>query len=226
MALPSSLTDGSWQDRAFVTIIRKSDQKSVDLHGATNDFGFADGQRDFDGQPISNGGRIRERTAEEDATVNASLYPVGASTDNFESYNRPKGVEEFFYESGDQNTEKTSVSEYTNTLRREDYMYVVMWTNDPSVESATDEVGDQYHAYRRIEDNLQWIDAVPDFSDDVLQLDLEGKRSAFDPAGKPNHLTQEKEPEDEEVLYEIGVNADGDFIKIDELGEDVEVDYF
>jgi len=226
MALPSSLTDGSWQDRAFVTIIRKSDQKSVDLHGATDEFGFGDGQKDFDGQPISNGGRIRERTAEDDETFNASLYAVGASTDTFENYDRPRGVEEFFYESGDQNGGKTAVSEYTNTLRREDYLVAVMWTDDPSVESATDSVGPDYHAYRRVKDNMNWIDATPDFSDNVLKVDVEGKNSAFNPAAKPNGLIQEKYPSETELLYEIGVNTDGDFVKFDDSGSEVSVGYF
>jgi len=97
MSLPSSLTDGSWQDRAFVTIIRKSDQKSVDLHGATDSFGFGDGGKDFDTTRISTGGDIRERSAEEAATVNATLYHVGASTGSYESYDRPRCIEEFFY---------------------------------------------------------------------------------------------------------------------------------
>lgn len=226
MALPSSLTDGTWQDRAFVTVIRKSDQKSVDLHGATDEFGFGDGTKDFDTTRISNGGDIRERTAESAATVNATLYQVGAKTDLFESFDRPRGVEEFFYESGDQNSGKTSVSEFTNTLRREDYLYVVMWTDDPSVESATDSVGEDYHAYRRVSDNINWIDATPDFSDEVLTLELEGKRAAFNPAGKPNQLIQEKYPETGEQLFEIGINADGDFEKTDDSGTAVEVTYF
>ena len=226
MALPASLTEGSWQDRAFVTIIRKSDQKSVDLHGLTDEFGYADGQRDFDGQPISNGGRIRERTAEEDSTVNASLYPVGGSTDSFAQYDRPRGVEEFFYESGDQNSGKTGVKEYTNTLRREDYLYVVMWTDDPAVESATDTVAADYNAYRLIEDNVSWIDVTPDWSDNVLKLDLEGKRAAFDPAGKPNHLTQEKVPEDGETMFGVGINTDQEFVKFDETDTEQEVTYF
>lgn len=226
MALPSSLTDGTWQDRAFVTVIRKSDQKSVDLHGATDEFGFGDGTKDFDTTRISNGGDIRERTAESAATVNATLYQVGANTDPFESFDRPRGVEEFFYESGDQNSGKTSVNEYTNTLRREDYLYVVMWTDDPSVESATDSVGEDYHAYRRISDNVNWIDATPDFSDEVLTLELEGKRAAFNPAGKPNQLIQEKYPETGETLFEIGVNTDGEFEKTDDTDTAVEVTYF
>ena len=226
MSLPSSLTDGSWQDRAFVTIIRKSDQKSIDLHGATDEFGYADGSRDFDGQPISNGGRIRERTAEDDATVNQTLYQVGASTDSFANYDRPRGVEEFFYESGDQNSDKTDVTEYTNTLRREDYLYVVMWTDDPNVGSATDSVGPDYHALRYVEDNVNWIDVTPDFADNLLQLEVEGKRAAFDPVGKPNHLTQEKVPGDTETLFEIDINEVGDFVKIDEEDDEVSVGYF
>lgn len=213
MALPSSLTDGSWQDRAFVTVIRKSDQKSVDLHGTTSEFGYADGTKDFDGTPISNGGRIRERTAEDDATLNATLYQVGASTDAFANFDRPKGVEEFFYESDDQASSKDDVTEYTNTLRREDYLYVVMWTDDPAVESATDSVGSDYHALRYVDDNVNFIDATPDFSDDVLKLEIEAKRAAFDPAGKPNHLTQEKVPGDTETLEEISVDTDGKFTK-------------
>lgn len=226
MAQPTNLTDGSWQDRAFVTIIRKSDQKSVDLAGMTDEFGYGDGQRDFDGQPVSNGGRIRERTAEEDATVNGTLYPVGATADSYEAYNRPRGIEEFFYESGDQNTDKSDVTEYTNSLDREDYLYVVMWTNDPDVTSATDEVGEDYYALRYVDDNITWIDFTPDWSDEVLTVEVEGKRAAFDPDGKPNHLTQEKVPGDTEVLYEVGVDTDGSFKKIDDSGTDVSVDYF
>lgn len=226
MALPSSLTDGSWQDRAFVTVIRKSDQKSVDLHGATDTFGFADGAKDFEPNRISNGGDIRERTAEAAATVNATLYSVGAETSSFQNYDRPKGVEEFFYESGDQNSSKTDVTEYTNTLRREDYLFAVMWTDDPAVSSATDAVAPDFHAYRRISDNVEWINVTPDWSDEILQVELEGKRAAFDPSGKPNQLIQEKVPGDTEELFRVGVNTDGDFVKFDGTDTEQPVSYF
>lgn len=226
MVSPTSLTDGSWQDRAFVTVIRKDDQNSIDIHGITDEFGFGDGSKDFEGQPISNGGRIRERSAEEDATLNATIYAVGASVDDYANYARPRGLEEFFYESGDQNTDKENVSEYTNTLTRKDYLYVVMWTDDPNVTSATDSVGEDFYAYRRISDNVQWIDATPDWSDEVLKLEVEGKRSAFDPAGKPNELIQEKTASDTETLFRVGVNSDGEFVKFDETDTEQTVSYF
>jgi len=224
--LPSVLTDGSWQDRAFISIIRKDDQEQADFAGLTDDFGWGDGQKDFDGQPISNGGRIRERTAEEDATVNGTIYPIGASVADYEEFARPRGLTEFFYESGDQNTDKTSVSEYVNDNTRNDYLYVVLYTDDPTVEKATDEVGEDYHAWRIIEDNVQFTDMTPDWSDQVLTMEYEGKRSARNPMGKPNHLEQDKVPGDEETLFEIGINEDKQFVKFDDVGEEVEVEFF
>jgi len=224
--LPSVLTDGSWQDRAFISVIRKDDQEQADFAGLTESFGWGDGQKDFDGQPISNGGRIRERTAEEDATVNGTIYPIGSSVADYDEFARPRGLTEFFYESGDQNTDKDSVTEYVNDNTRKDYLYVVLYTDDPDVSAATDEVGEDYHAWRIIEDNVQFTDMTPDWSEGQLTMEYEGKRAARNPVGKPNHLEQEKVPGDTEVLYEIGVDSDGDFIKIDDTDEEVTVDYF
>ena len=59
--LPSVLTDGSWQDRAFISIIRKHDQEQVNFAGMIDEFGWGDGQKDFDGQPTSNGKNRRRR---------------------------------------------------------------------------------------------------------------------------------------------------------------------
>jgi len=222
---PSVLTDGSWQDRAFVTIIRKEDQKKVDMHGLTDDFGFGDGQKDFEQTPISNGGFIRERTAESSETYNHTLYSIGSSTDTYDRFARPRGIAEFFYESGNQ-SEKTDVKEYTNDNTRKDYLYVVMWTDDPDVTSATDSVGQDYYAWRVINDNVQFTDVTPDFSDDVLTVETEAKRAARNPVGKPNHLEQEKVASDAEKLYRVGLDDSGSFVKYDDEDTEVSVDYF
>lgn len=211
--LPSVLADGSWQDRAFVSVIRKKDQEQVNFAGMIDEFGWGDGQKDFDGQPISNGGRIRERTAEEDATVNGTIYPIGASVENYTKYDRPRGISELFYESGDKEDSKDSVSEYVNDNTRNDYLYVVMYTDDPNVTAATDSVGPDYHAIRIVEDNIQFIDTNYDWADEQLTMEFEGKRAARNPMGKPNHLEQEKVPGDTEELEEISVDTDGKFTK-------------
>lgn len=206
MAYPSVLTDGSWQDRAFVTIIRKDTEEEIDIHGATDDMGWADGMKDFDGVPTANGGRVRERQAQDDSTFNATLWQVGAATDEYESLDRPRGVEEMFYESGDLTPEKNSVSTFGNSLVREDYIVVVLWTNDPSVSSATDAVsGAEYTAHRRIADQVNWIDAVPEWDNEVLKLELEGKWTPFDTQGRLNFILQDYTGDAEESLEPVTV---------------------
>ena len=205
MAYPSTLTDGSWQERAFVTIIRKDDEKKADLHGLTDEMGWADGMRDFDGEPTANGGRIRERQSQDDSTFNMTLWQIGAVADEFEDMQRPKGVEEFFYESEDLTPEQAYTT-YGTSTNREDFILVVLWTNDPSVNSATDEVqGEDYIAHRRIADMAQFIDATPEWNDRVLKLEAEMKWSPFDPVGDKNFFTQDYDG-DVDALDEVTVD--------------------
>jgi len=215
MAYPSTLTDGSWQDRAFVTIIRKDDGKEVDLHGLTDEMGWADGMRDFDGVPTANGGRVRENQAQDDHTFNLTLWQIGAVSDEFNEMNRPKGVEEFFYESEDLTADKP-YSTYGTSTNREDFIVVVLWTNDPSVDSATDPVeGEDYIAHRRIGDMAQFIDATPEWSDRVLKLEAEMKWSPFDTQGRKNSFIQDYDG-DVDPMDEVTVEYVDD-LKNDEL---------
>lgn len=204
-AYPSTLTDGSWQDRAFVSIIRKDDEETVDLHGLTDEMGWADGMRDFEGVPVANGGRVRQREAQDDSTFNATMWQVGAATEELSDIERPKGAEEYFYETGNI-TEGEGYTTYGNSLKRHDYILVILWTNDPNVESATDEVSGEYVAHRRIADNLNVIDAVPEWADQVLQLEWEGKWTPFDTQGVTNFFIQDFEGvEAEDSLPEVDV---------------------
>jgi len=177
---PSQLTDASWQDRVFVTVTRKSDQTSFDFHGLLNEIGFGGGEKDFEGDPLMNGGRIRRRSAQADEEFTGTLYPVGA--DAGDGTARPEGLHEFFYESGDQ-ADPDEGAKFQSSLNRRDYRVVVLWTNDPNVSDALTTVAAEYAGYRKVMRDCQLTDVTLNFDDMVLTAEVTFKAPVFDEKG-------------------------------------------
>lgn len=185
MAEPSTYKDGTWQDNLFITVTRL-DGSDVDFHAKINEVGFSGGDKNIEGQPLMNGGRIRQNEAQEDFEFTGTMYPEGVSAED--AY----GLMQWLMGSEDQNDSSDAISEFVNRNERPDLRIVVLLTNDSDIESATDEVsGEDVKALRWIYTNATCASAVPNFDDQIWTTEFTFQIPPKDENGESNVRVQE-----------------------------------
>jgi hypothetical protein len=158
-----------------------------------NEIGFSGGEKDFEGTPLMNGGRIREHSAETDHEFTATLYPVEAGAGT--GANRPGGFHELLYGSAD-SAGTDEGSKYEVSLNRDDYRIAVLWTNDDNVTSQYDTSGSMNGALstvaadkagvRKVMRNAQLTSGSLNFDDMVLTAEVTFKAAPFDETQSKN----------------------------------------
>lgn len=187
MATGSSIfVDESFQERVFVTITKKGGS-DVDFHSSLNEIGFGGGEKGTEGQPLMNGGRRRIHSAQEDFEFTGTLYQYGVDASS------ASGLDSWYHASGDNLDGTTGTSEYETALDRTDVRVAVMWTNDDSVTSATDEVSasEDHQAVRYVLTDANITEYVPSFDDQVLTADFTATVTPFDETGSSRLKVQE-----------------------------------
>lgn len=199
---PSVLQDASWQERAFVTLSKKGASSDIDFHGLMSEMSFSGGAKDVEGQALMNGGRLRQRSAQEDFEWSATLYMTGVSP------SEGTGIAEWFHGSSDQKSSKSSVYEYETSLTRDDFRIAVMFTNATTnasgsdLTSATDgvEANSSNKAYRFIATDAQLTEYEQNFDDNVLEVEVTFVITPFDETGASNVREQEYTGDASETL--------------------------
>jgi len=188
---PSTLQDASWQDRALIGVKKKGGTVKY-FAGLTQEIDLPDISKDFEGQPVMNGGRIRENSAEEDLEVTLTIYPIGVLTGDGST--RPEGVAEWFL-----TDEKTADARYGPALQRDDFGVAVLWTNVADSEntvspvqadseiSTTDNVK---AALRWVFKNAQITEFNQDFGDMVHTAEVTFKLSPYNEKGEGNYFNE------------------------------------
>lgn len=195
---PSTLQDASWQDRAFIGIKKKGGSAVKYFAGLTQEMDLPDHTKDFEGQPVMNGGRVRENSAEEDFEVTLTLYPIGVLTGD--GTTRPEGVAEWFLTSADLSASGEG-SRYEPTLSRNDFGMAILFTNVVDSENSTspveaDSVIDTSAgsatkaALRYVYKNGQITEFSDDFGDTVKTAEVTFKFSPYDETGSANYFKE------------------------------------
>lgn len=186
---PSTLQDASWQDRALIGVKKKGGSSVKYFAGLTQEIDLPDISKDFEGQPVMNGGRVRENSAEEDLEVTLTLYPIGVLTGDGST--RPEGAAEWFLTSDDLSASGEG-ARYEPSLERYDFGIAVMWTNVSGVDadgevSTTD---DAKAALRWVFEDAQVTEFNQDFGDRVHTAEVTFKLSPYDETGSANYFNE------------------------------------
>lgn len=181
---PSVLEDAAWQERAFVTITKRG-STDVDFHGLISEFDFSGGAKDVEGQPLMNGGRLTQYSSQEDFEFSATLYITGATPEE------GSGIGAYFHGSGDQKDGETGIYEYETSLARDDFQVAVLFTNDETVESATDAVASGSEGYRWYAEGAKLTSYEQSFDDMVLEVEVTFVIPPFDEQGNSQLFEQE-----------------------------------
>lgn len=188
----STLQDASWQDRAFISIEKKGSGTSINFAGLTSEMDLPDITKDFDTQPVMNGGHVRENSAQEAAEIGLTLYPIGVLTGDGTS--RPRGISEWFYSSGDL-SDSGEAPRYENSLTRYDFRVSILWTNVTDSENSTSPVEASgalettdatKSALRQVYEDCQLTGYNPDFGDQIFTAEVTFKCAPYDETGKSN----------------------------------------
>ncbi len=212
MTMPSTLQDASWQDRAFLSITRKGSGSEIAFASITQEMDLPDITKDFDAQTMMNGGNVRENSAQEAAEIGLTIYPVGVIAED-SSLDRPRGVSEWFYSSGDISADGEA-ARYENDLSRDDFRVAILWTNaDPSdTESGsisaagpidTSTAGATAEAARMVFEDCQLTGYNPDFGDQVFTAEVTFKCAPYDETGASNMFEEATSDTSTDTLPEL-----------------------
>lgn len=185
MAAGPSVKEGvAWQERAFVTITEKGGD-DIDFHSFMSEMSWSGGSKGVEGQPLMNGGRLTQYSAQEDFEFSATLYLTGVSPDE------GSGISAYFHGSADQLDSTTGQYEYETTLNRSDFRIAVLFTDDSNVTSGVDEVASGQSAYRWICTGAKLTDYEQSFDDQTLQVEVTFTIPPFDATGASRVREQE-----------------------------------
>ena len=209
---PSTLQDASWQDRAFISITKKDSGQEISFAGLTSEIDLPDNSKDFDAQPVMNGGNVRENSAQEAAEIGMTLYPIGVLTGDGSS--RPEGLSEWFYSSGDI-SESGEASRFENSLNRYDFRVAILWTNVTDSENSSSPItaagavdtsteGPVKAALREVYEDCQLTGYNPDFGDQVFTAEVTFKCAPYDETGAANMFEESTQDTSTDTLPALG----------------------
>jgi len=194
----STLQDASWQDRVFIGVKKKGGSAVKYFAGLTQETELPEFTKDFEGTPVMNGGRVRENSAEEDAEITLTLYPIGVLTGD--GTTRPEGAAEWFLTSDDLSASGEG-ARYEPSLERYDFGISLLWTNVQDSENATSPVeadsaidtssgGETKAALRWVFKDAQITAFNQDFGDMVHTAEVTFKFSPYDETGSANYFNE------------------------------------
>lgn len=208
MANVSTLQDASWQDRALIGVKKKDGSSVKYFAGLTQEIELPDISKDFEGQPVMNGGRIRENSAEEDLEITMTIYPIGVLTGDGST--RPEGMAEWFLTSDDLSGEGEG-ARYEPSLERYDFGVAVLWTNvlddensaspveaDSEIDTSTE--GATKAALRWVFENAQITAFNQDFGDMVHTAEVTFKLAPYDETGSANYFNESTQDSSSDTL--------------------------
>lgn len=182
---PSVFTDIAWQERLFVAIAEKGGS-DLDFESRTNEVNvYGDGEKEVEGQPLMNGGRLTELSAQGDFTMEMTVYKTGATAEE------QSGLSSIYHGSGDQKADTTGQYEYETSLVRPDVRVVLLWTDDETVTSAVDSIQSGKRAYRVIATGAKLTGYDPNFDDETLKAEVTFTIPPFDVQGDSRLREQE-----------------------------------
>ena len=179
--MTAAAVDDAWME---VCLIGISIQAGSDIQFAalTETVDFDIGEKDIEGIPLVNGGRVTKFTPEGDSSITFEAYPLEAGTDTGTT---AKGFFDLMH------TVDSSVPiRITNDRNRDKYRVLVLWTNDPTPTTAQSVTTNTYSALRIGMADGHFTSVKPSFTDGTLKFTVTFKVAAFDKAAAGNVMME------------------------------------
>ena len=179
--MTAAATDDAWMETCLIAI---SIQGGSDIQFAsvTETVDFDIGEKDIEGIPLVNGGRVTKFTPEGDSSITFEAYPLQAGTDT-------GAVGLGFYDLMHSVDASVPII-VTNDRDRDKYRVLVLWTNDSTPTGAEDITTANYSALRIGMADGHFTSAKPSFTDGILKFTVTYKCVAFDKSGSGNVMME------------------------------------
>ncbi len=165
----------SWQETCLVAISAQGGA-DVAFQALTETVDIDNGEKDIEGVALVNGGRVAKWTPESDATITLEAYPV--------SVGKPTG--DGFFQLLYTSTDAAQPLLIAGDHSRAKYRMAILWTNDPTVTSATAVTTGSYEGMRMSFADGYFTSVKPSFTDGILKFTITFKVTAFDKAAATN----------------------------------------
>jgi len=173
--------DDAWMEECLIAI-SKIGGSDLTFHALTETVDFDIGEKDIEGVPLVNGGRVMKRSPEGDSTITFEAYALEAGTD---TGTIGKGFHDLMH------SVDTSIPiRVINDRNRDKYRILVLWTNDPTPTTAQAVTADTFSAYRIGMANGYFTSVKVAFTDQIVKLTAVFKCTAFDKSGTGNVMEE------------------------------------
>lgn len=177
-------TDDAWMETCLIAI-SKVGGSDVQFASLTETVDFDIGEKDIEGLPLLNGGRLTKFTPEGDSSITFEAYPIQAGTSG-----GTEGTGFFDLMHTADTTTTDGGIRVTNDHMRDKYRVLVMWTNDPTVSAAEAVTTDTYSALRIGMAEGRFTSVKPSFTDGILKWTVTFKTAAFDKNADSNVMIE------------------------------------
>jgi len=179
--MTAAAVDDSWMETCLVgiSVLAGTD---VAFAALTETVDFDVGEKDIEGVPLVNGGRVTKWSPEGDSSITLEAYPLEAGTD---SGTTGKGFFDLLH------AQDAAVPiRISNTTARSKYRVLVLWTNDATATTAGAITTNTYSALRIGLANGHFTSVKPSFTDGMLKFTVVYKCAAFTKAGASNVMME------------------------------------
>ncbi len=174
-------TDDAWMETCLIAI-SILDGSNIQFAGVTETVDFDIGEKDIEGIPLVNGGRVTKFTPEGDSSITFEAYPLQAGTDTGST---GLGFYDLMH-----TVDADEPIRITNDRNRDKYRVLVLWTNDTTMTTAEAVTVNTYSALRIGMADGHFTSVKPSFTDGVLKFTVTFKCAAFDKSGTGNIMME------------------------------------
>lgn len=179
--MTAAAVDDAWMETCLIAI---SIQGGSDIQFAsvTETVDFDIGEKDIEGVPLVNGGRVTKFTPEGDSSITFEAYPLQAGTDTGST---GLGFYDLMH-----SVDASVPIRVTNDRDRDKYRVLALWTNDPTPTTAQSVTANTYSALRIGMADGHFTSVKPSFTDGILKFTVTFKCAAFSKTGTGNVMME------------------------------------
>ena len=179
--MTAAAIDDAWMETCLIAISLQGGS-DIQFAGITETLDFDIGEKDIEGIPLVNGGRVTKWTPEGDSSITFEAYPLQAGTDTGAS---GLGFYDLMH-----SVDASVPIRVTNDRDRDKYRVLVMWTNDPTPTTAQAVTNANFSALRIGMADGHFISVKPSFTDGMLKFTVTFKVAAFDKSAGGNVMME------------------------------------
>jgi len=173
--------DDAWMETCLIAI-SKIGGSDIQFAGLTETVDVDLGEKDIEGIPLVNGGRVTKWSPEGDSSITFEAYPMEAGTDTGAA---AKGFFDLMH-----SVDAAVPIRIANDRNRDKYRVLVIWTNDPTVTTGQAVTTNTYSALRIGLADGHFTSVKPSFTDGILKFTVTYKCAAFDKSAVANVMIE------------------------------------